>query len=88
MTTLAPPAPAVKPARITSGPATPDGPARADDDRLGHDPEDAQHWAEQNTDFHSTEPTPVEALDAPEPDWDAQADEAAALDRLCAGCLL
>jgi hypothetical protein len=33
-------------------------------------------------------PTPAEDLDASEPDWDALADESAALDRLCAGCLL
>jgi hypothetical protein len=88
MTTMITPAPAVKPTRIAPGPAALDGPAGADEDRLGPDPEDARHWAEQNTGFHTTEPTPVEALDATEPDWDAWAEESAALDRLCAGCLL
>ena len=75
MTTLTAPRPAVKPARpVASRPA-----AAADDDR----------WhAAQSTEYHFTGPTPVEVLDAPEPDWDALAEESAALDRLCAGCLL
>ena len=78
MTTLTRPAPAVKPTRNASRPAASDGLAAADD-----------RWhAEQSTDPHFTGPTPVEALDAPEPDWDALAEESAALDRLCAGCLL
>lgn len=100
MTTLAPPAPAVKPARITSGPAIPDGPTRADDDRLGPDAADDQWHAEHNADWHTDEPTPDDVRTPPAPfnadelvdpaglDWDALADESAALDRLCAGCLL
>ena len=73
------------PARVHSArkaaaarPAAPDGPARADD-----------RWhAAQSTDHHFDGPTPDEVLDGPEPDWDGMADESAALDRLCAGCLL
>ena len=80
MATLIAPRPAVKATR----PAAPevDGftwEPNADDDR----------WhAEQSTDHHFTGPTPVEVLDGPDPDWDALAEESAALDRLCAGCLL
>jgi hypothetical protein len=90
MTTLALPASAVKPTRSASSPAALDGPAWADDDRCepGPDAADDRWHAEQSANHHFTGPTPVEALDAPEPDWDALAEEAAALDRLCAGCLL
>ena len=90
MTTLTRPAPAVKPTRNASRPAASNGPARADADGDGLGPAAADdRWhAEQSTDPHFTGPTPVEALDAPEPDWDALAEESAALDRLCAGCLL
>ena len=88
MATLIAPRPAVKATRRAAldGPAAPEadgftweiGPAAADD-----------RWhAEQSTDHHFTGPTPVEVLDGPEPDWDALAEESAALDRLCAGCLL
>jgi hypothetical protein len=87
MTTLTAPRPAVKPTRPgASRPAAPEvdgvtwelGPNAADD-----------RWhAEQSTDHHFDGPTPAEVLDAPEPDWDALAEESAALDRLCAGCLL
>jgi hypothetical protein len=62
-----------------------------DDDRwsTGPDPADAQHWAEQNPDHYFDGPTPDEALgDHSEPDWDGLAEESAALDRLCRGCLL
>jgi hypothetical protein len=103
MTTLAPPAPAVKPTRGAPRPGALDGPARADDDRcaLGPDAADDQWHAEHNADWHTDEPTPDDVrtppapFDADElaeagrrPDWDALADESAALDRLCAGCLL
>ena len=48
---------------------------------LGPDPADAQFWAEQNPDHHTTEETPAEALgDGPDPDWDALAEESAARD--------
>ena len=87
MTTLTAPRPAVKPTRPgASRPAAPEvdgftweiGPNAADD-----------RWhAEQSTDYHFDGPTPTEVLDGPEPDWDALAEESAALDRLCAGCLL
>ena len=55
---------------------------------LGPDPADDQWHAEQSADWHFDGPTPDEVLDGPEPDWDALAEESAALDRLCAGCLL
>jgi hypothetical protein len=112
MTTLAPPAPAVKPTRGAPRPGALDGPARADDDRLGPDAADDQWHAEHNVDWHTDEPTPDDVrtppapsdadelaeagrrpdalplVDPAGPDWDALADESAALDRLCAGCLL
>jgi hypothetical protein len=31
------------------------------------DPADEQHWAEQNTDWHTTEPTPDDVLSPPAP---------------------
>jgi hypothetical protein len=68
-----------------------DWPDWNDDDRwsTGPDPADAQHWADQNADWHFDGPTPDEVLDAPEPrDWDAEAAESEAIERLCAGCLL
>jgi hypothetical protein len=94
MATLAPPAAAVKPARpaATSRRAAIDQPASPEGGgftwELGPDPADARWNAEQDTDYHFDGPTPAEVLDGPEPDWDGMADEAAALDRLCAGCLL
>jgi len=54
----------------------------------GPDPADAQHWAEQSPDHHTTEETPVEVLgDGPEPDWDAMGEEALALDSYSRGFL-
>ena len=73
-------------------PAALDWPESPDIDRftweVGPDPADDAWHAAQNPDWHTTEPTPDEALDGPEPDWDALAEESAALDRLCRGCLL
>ena len=65
MSTIAAPAPAVKPARpfghgLQRGRRLPLGPSAAD----------RRWWAEQNRDYHS----------GPEPDWDAMAEESAALD--------
>jgi hypothetical protein len=71
-------------------PAALDWPDWTDDGRWATGPEpadDAWHAAE-NADHHFDGPTPDEALDAPEPDWDALAEESEALDRLCRGCLL
>ncbi len=55
----------------------------ADTWELGPDPSDADRawWAEQNTDAHTDDPTPDEV-------YDAQAEEAAALDRLERGICL
>ena len=93
MTTLTASRPTVKPTRNVTRRAARDWPASPEVDgdnwELGPDPADAQHWADQNTDHHFDGPTPDEALgDGPEPDWDGLAEESAALDRLCAGCLL
>ena len=77
--------------KLTRRPAALDWTAWTDEDayELGPDPADAQHWAERNADHHFDGPTPDEVLgDGPEPDWDAMAEESAALDRLCAGCVL
>jgi len=75
---------------VAPHPAALDGSAWADDDPydLGPTAADDRWHAEQSTDHHFTGPTPVEILDGPDPDWDALAEESAALDRLCAGCLL
>lgn len=88
MATLAPPAVAVKPTRRAAlgGPASPEVDGFTWE--LGPDPADARWNAAQNTDHHFDGPTPAEVLDGPEPDWDGMADESAAIDRLCAGCLL
>ena len=90
MTTLTLPARSVKSVHTT--PAAALWPASPEVDgytyELGPDPADDRWHAEQSTDHHFTGPTPVEVLDASEPDWDAWAEESAALDRLCAGCLL
>ena len=67
-----------------------DWPAWTDEEviELGPDPEDAQDWADQNTDHHTADETPVEVLgDGPEPDWDAMADDAAFLDSYSRGVL-
>jgi hypothetical protein len=93
MTTLTTPRPAVKPTRPgASRPAALDGTAAPEVDgftwELGPAAADDRWHAEQSTDHHFTGPTPVEVLDGPDPDWDALAEESAALDRLCAGCLL
>ena len=82
MATLIAPRPAVKATR----PAAPEVDGFTWE--IGPDPADDRWHAEQSTDHHFTGLTPVEVLDAPEPDWDALAEESAALDRLCAGCLL
>ena len=88
MATLIAPRPAVKATRR----AALDGPAASEADgftwEFGPDPADARWHAEQSTDHHFDGPTPAEVRDGPEPDWDGMADESAALDRLCAGCLL
>jgi hypothetical protein len=81
------------PAPAASRPAALDWPESPDIDgdtwEDGPDPADDQWHAEHNTDHHATEPTPDDALgDGPEPDWDGMAEESAALDRLCRGCLL
>jgi hypothetical protein len=47
---------------------------------LGPDADDARHWAEQNPDWHTSEPTPLEVLDAPAP---FDADELAEAGRRC-----
>jgi hypothetical protein len=87
MTTLTALRPAVKPTRpVARCPAAPE--ADGFPWELGPDAADDRWHAEQSTDHHFTGPTPVEVLHAPEPDWDALAEESAALDRLCAGCLL
>jgi hypothetical protein len=82
MATLIAPRPAVKATR----PAAPEVDGFTWE--IGPNPADDRWHAEQSTDYHFDGPTPVEVLDAPEPDWDALAEESAALDRLCAGCLL
>jgi hypothetical protein len=46
----------------------------------GPGPDDARHWAEQNPDWHTSEPTPLEVLDAPAP---FDADELAEAGRRC-----
>jgi hypothetical protein len=93
MATLTAPRPSVKPTRpVTSRPAAHDWPAAPEVDgftwEIGPDAANDQWHAEQSTDHHFDGPTPDEVLDSPDPDWDAMADESAALDRLCAGCLL
>jgi hypothetical protein len=93
MATLTAPRLAVKATRPgASRPAAHDRPASPAVDgftwELGPDAVDDRWHAEQSTDHHFDGPTPAEVLDGPEPDWDALAEEAAALDRLCAGCLL
>jgi hypothetical protein len=92
MTMLALPRRPVKTARRPATGAALDWPASPEVDgftwELGPAAADDQWHAEQSTDHHFDGPTPAEVLDAPEPDWDALAEESAALDRLCAGCLL
>ena len=104
MTTLIAPRPAVKATRPgASRPAAIDGPASPEAGgfawEIGPDAADDRWHAEHNTDWHTDEPTPdnVRTPPAPSdadelaeagPDWDALADESAAPDRLCAGCLL
>ncbi len=80
MSILALPAPPVKPA--LGRPAWTD----ADVYALGPDQADAQHWAEQNPDHHTTEETPVEVL-GDGPDWDVLADDAATTDCYSRGFL-
>ena len=88
MATLLAPRPAVKATR----PAALDRPAATEADgftwEIGPDAADDRWHADQSTDHHFDGPTPAEVLDGLEPDWDGMADESAALDRLCAGCLL
>ena len=69
MTILDPIASAVN----SDAPTDADAPAESEPEPTGPEPADARWWAEQNEDWDS------------EPDWDARADEAAALDRLCDG---
>jgi len=89
MATLTAPRPAVKPTRpVASRPAAHDWPAYPEVDGFTWDAADERWHAEQSTGHHFDGPPPNEVLDGPEPDWDALADESAALDRLCAGCLL
>lgn len=87
MTTLTAPHPAVKPTRpVARCPAAPEVDGFTWE--IGPDAADDRWHAAQSTDHHFTGPTPVEVLDGPDLDWDALAEESAALDRLCAGCLL
>lgn len=62
-------------AAVVNSDAPTDADVPAGSEPTGADPADAQWWASQNEDWDSE----------PEPDWDARADEAAAVDRLCDG---
>ena len=62
------------PAAVNSD-APADADAPAEPEPTGPETADARWWAEQNEEWDSE----------PEPDWDARADEAAAVDRLCDG---